>query len=153
MVDALFLCFGNICRSPLAEYVFRDLVSRAGLSDRITCRSRGTSTMHSGEGMDVRSLHQLEIHGIDGSGHVSRPLEKEDFISSDLVLVMDSSNMSFAKRMRPEGCGCRIAYLKEPVGGGDVADPWYTGRFDETYDEVLECCERWLDEVSRGLGL
>ena len=151
-VKVLFVCHGNICRSPLAEFVFRDMVSKAGLSERVECASCATSTEHIGQAPDPRSQAQLANHGIVCSGKTARRLKDSDFSEYDYILGMDRRNLEYIDRVKPAGSPSRPGLLKDFSTGGDVADPWYTGDFNITYVDVEKACRGLLEHISWELG-
>ena len=150
LTKVLFVCHGNICRSPLAEFVFRDMVSRAGLSDRIECASCATSTEHIGQAPDPRAQVQLANHGILCSGKTARRLTDSDFSEYDYILGMDHRNLEYIDNVAPPDTKAHIGLLKDYSTGGDVADPWYTGDFNTTYVDVEKACRGLLDSFREG---
>ena len=145
----LFVCLGNICRSPLAEGVFRHLVEQEGLSERFFIDSCGTSGYHAGDPPDPGSVRVAAAHGIDLSGQRSRRLLASDLQSFDRVVCMDASNLRNARLL---GTG-RIDRLRDwdPEGQGDVPDPWGGGfdGFEQVYRIIHRCCEALLEELRR----
>lgn len=144
----LFICHGNICRSPMAEFVMKDLVSSAGLSDRFDIASAATSTEEIGNPVYPPARRKLAQYGISCDGKTARQLTKRDYSTYDLLIGMDSANMRNMHRM----CGgdpehkmhMLMDYTSRP---GDVADPWYTGNFDATWRDVSEGCQALLDSL------
>lgn len=133
MTRILFICHGNICRSPMAEFVMKDLVARAGLSEAFEIASAATSREEIGNGVYPPARRELARHGIRCDGHRARQLTAEDYRRYDYLLVMDDANLRNAQRI----CGG-----DRP---GEVADPWYTGNFEATWQDVLEGCEALLE--------
>lgn len=153
VIKVLFVCYGNICRSPIAEFVFRRLVEEAGLDNLIKSGSCATSAEHIGDPVDPRSVKVLEKHGISCNGKVARRLNTRDFSDYDYIIGMDSNNLRYIRTMQPlEDC-CITGRLMDYVGGGDVADPWYTGNFDKTYDDITRGCEGLLDSIRKRNGI
>ncbi len=150
MTRILFICHGNICRSPMAEFVFKDLAERRGVSDRFFVASAATSTEEivCGVGNPVYPPARAELkrHGITCEGKRAVQLQKSDYDRYDLLLAMDEKNLYWIGRILggdPEG---KVKKLLSFAGrDGDIADPWYTGCFDVTYRDVLEGCEALLD--------
>lgn len=150
MTRILFICHGNICRSPMAEFVFKDLVERRGVSERFFVASAATSTEEiiCGVGNPVYPPARAELkkHGIACEGKRAVQLQKGDYDKYDLLLAMDEKNLYWIDRILggdPEG---KVKKLLSFAGrDGDIADPWYTGCFDVTYRDVLEGCEALLD--------
>ncbi len=145
----LFVCHGNICRSPMAEFVLKDLVRRAGLSDSFQIASAATSTEELGNPVYPPARRKLSEHGIRCDGKVARQLTRADYAAYDLLIGMDEANLRNIRRI----CGgdpedkihLLLDYTSRP---GDVADPWYTGDFQATWRDVLEGCQGLLKELS-----
>ena len=148
MIKILFVCHGNICRSPMAEFVMKDLAAKAGVSDRFDIASAATSTEEIGNPVYPPARRKLAQHGISCDGKTARQLTKRDYNTYDLLIGMDSANMRNMRRM----CGgdpenkmhMLMDYTSRP---GDVADPWYTGNFEETWCDVSEGCQGLLDTL------
>ena len=158
MLRILFVCHGNICRSPMAEFCMKDLVKKAGLEDRFQIDSAATSTeeIWGGRGNPVYppARRKLMEQGIDPGGKRARQTTRGDYAAYDLLIVMDAANLRNMRRIYggdPEG---KISLLLDHCGrsGQEVADPWYTGDFDETWDDVLEGCTGLLEELRRLCG-
>lgn len=135
----LFVCLGNICRSPLAEAAFRDAAARAGLT--METDSAGTAAYHVGEPPDPRSIAEAARHGIDISHYRGRQLVAEDFRRFDWIIGMDRSNMRNIEQVRPTNAKAEISMLLDLVPGregAEVADPWYGGEdnFRDTWEDV-----------------
>jgi len=148
MKKILFVCHGNICRSPMAEFVMKELVHERGVADRFTIASAATSTEEIGNSVypPVRCL--LAQHGIDCSGKTARQMRKSDYEEYDLIIGMDSANYRNMNRIcggDPEGkIHLLMDYTARP---GNVADPWYTGDFETTWRDVNEGCRGLLDSI------
>lgn len=148
----LFVCMGNICRSPLAEAVFRHLARDRGVEDRFEVDSAGTSGYHEGDPPDPRSVSTAHARGITVAG-ASRPLTHRDLHEFDYIIVMDSENRSEVDRLQVSaGGGARVHRLREwdPAGRGlDVPDPYYGGSrgFEEVHDIVERSCAALLDHL------
>jgi protein-tyrosine phosphatase len=148
----LFVCLGNICRSPLAEGVFAHLVRERGLDHRFEIDSAGTGAWHVGERADRRSAEVAARHGVSLEGR-ARKVEPSDFARFDLVIAMDRDNLRDLQRMaggtshRP-----RVRLLREwdPEGGDEVPDPYYGGAdgFERVYAMVRRSCEALLDDLA-----
>ncbi|MBQ9268752.1 MAG: low molecular weight phosphotyrosine protein phosphatase [Oscillospiraceae bacterium] len=145
----LFVCHGNICRSPMAEFVMKDLVDRAGLTDRIRVASAATSREELGNPVYPPARRKLLEHGIRCDGKTARQMQKSDYDAFDLLIGMDQANLRNMKRIcggDPEG---KIRLLMEYTDRpGEVADPWYTGDFDATWRDVLEGCRGLLEQIA-----
>ena len=150
MIRILFICHGNICRSPMAEFVMKDLVRERGLEDRFEIRSCATSTeeIWNGVGNPVYppAKRELARHGIDCAGKRAVQLTPEDYNRYDYLICMDRNNVRNAVRIT--GRGEKYRLLLEYAGESrDVADPWYTGDFERTYEDVLKGCTALLDII------
>ena len=141
----LFVCHGNICRSPMAEFVMKNLVRRAGLEGEFTIESAATSTEEIGNPVYPPARRKLAEHGIGCEGKTARQLTRADYGRFDLLIGMDSANQRNMNRVcggDPDG---KIHLLLDYTGRpGDVADPWYTGDFDATWRDVDEGCRALL---------
>ena len=147
MTKILFVCLGNICRSPMAEFVMKQLVQQAGRTAEFEIASAATSWEEFGNPVYAPARRKLAEHGIDCTGKTSRPLEKSDYQKYDLLIGMDSSNLRNMKRIcggDPEHKILRLLDLTDRPG--DVADPWYTGDFEATWQDVLAGCTALLAE-------
>ena len=145
MRNILFVCHGNICRSPMAEFVMRDLVEKAGLAAEFHIASAATSTEEIGNPVYPPARRKLAEHGISCAGKTSRQLTRADYDRYDLLIGMDRANMRNMNRIcggDPEGkLHLLMEYTDRP---GEVADPWYTGDFETTWRDVLAGCEGLL---------
>ncbi|MDY5678616.1 MAG: low molecular weight protein-tyrosine-phosphatase [Candidatus Methanomethylophilaceae archaeon] len=150
----LFVCYGNICRSPIAEFVFRDMVAKAGLSDSIETASCATSADHLGDKVDPRSAKVMAKHGISCEGKRARRITRADFGTYDYIIGMDRRNLEYIRTLAPSPDCCRMGMLMEYAGGGEVADPWYTGDFDRAYNDIERGCKGLLQSIiaERGCG-
>ena len=125
MIRILFICLGNICRSPMAEFVFKDMVERRGLADQFYIASAATSDEEHGNPVHRGTREKLKEHGISTAGKYAVQLKKSDYEKSDPEHKV-SRLLDFSSRPR------------------DIADPWYTGNFDVTYDDIVEGCQALL---------
>ena len=150
----LFVCYGNICRSPIAEFVFRDMVAKAGLSDSIETASCATSADHLGDKVDPRSAKVMAKHGISCEWKRARRITRADFGTYDYIIGMDRRNLEYIRTLAPSPDCCRMGMLMEYAGGGEVADPWYTGDFDRAYNDIERGCKGLLQSIiaERGCG-
>ena len=148
MQKILFVCHGNICRSPMAEFVMKKLVSDAGLDDEFYIESAATSTEEIGNDMHHGTKSVLRKHNIPFKRRAVRQITSSDYDRFDHIIIMDRynrSNLSRIIRSDPDG---KINMLLDfTERGGDIADPWYTGNFDETYSDVLEGCTALLEKL------
>jgi protein-tyrosine phosphatase len=157
MIRVLFVCMGNICRSPMAEAVFQEMVNKAGLADRIQVDSAGTSRGHEGEKAHHGTLNVLDRNNIMYNGR-SRPLLSRDLDAFDYIVTMDKDNLETAQRI----CGGAHAkvtmFLSYANRAGltrvtEVPDPYYTGGFDEVYKLVTLGCQALLDHIRQEQGI
>ena len=144
----MFVCHGNICRSPMAEFVFRKLLKERGLACEHEVSSSATSTEEIGNPVYPPARALLKAHGIDTSGKYAVQLSRQDYAKYDLFVGMDSANVRNMLRMFGTDPQDKIVKLLDFVHGGDVADPWYTGDFETTYRDVLRGCEALLDKIT-----
>ena len=146
MIKLLFVCHGNICRSPMAEYVMKDMVKKAGLEHMFHIESAATSTEELGNPVYPPARRKLAEHGIDCYGHAARQLKKRDYDEFDMLIGMDDANIRNMRRI----CGGEdkismlLDYTNRP---GSVADPWYTGDFEATWQDVNRGCKGLLDSI------
>ena len=146
MVKLLFVCHGNICRSPMAEFVMKDLVKRAGLEGRFHIESAATSTEEIGSPVYPPAKRKLAEHGIDCTGKMARQLTSSDYDKYDLLIGMDRANLRNMRRMCGGDSGGKIHLLMDYTDHpGDVADPWYTNDFETTWRDVLAGCRGLLE--------
>ena len=149
MIKILFVCHGNICRSPMAEFVMKDLVKKAGVAEDFEIASAATSREKLGNPVYPPARRKLREHGIDCSGKTARQLQKEDYIHYDYLIGMDRYNLRNMERMLGGDPNHKIRLLLSFAGEDrEIADPWYTGGFDETYDDVLTGCQALLEQVT-----
>ena len=148
MIRVLFVCLGNICRSPMAEAVMRHLVQKEGLQEQIEVDSAATSAWHIGEPPHRGTQGKLSEYGISTKGMKGRQLQKADFDVYDYIIGMDSSNVQNIHQMFNTKEEAKIfRFLDLTPHQKDVPDPYYTGDFQETYDLVLEGCETLLAKI------
>jgi protein-tyrosine phosphatase len=154
-VRILFVCMGNICRSPTAEGVMRHLLEREALTDEIEVDSAGTGAWHAGSPPDERATEAARARGIVLEG-TARQVTDEDFEEFDLILCADAENVAALREMAPLGTEDRIRLLRsyDPDGDGDldVPDPYYGGDhgFEEVLDQVEAACRGLLTEIRPG---
>lgn len=148
MKKILFVCHGNICRSPMAEFVMKDLVQKAGLTDHFYIESAATSTEEIGNEVYPPAKRKLAEHGISCKGKTARQMTRSDYQRFDLLIGMDDWNIRNMTRIAegdPEGKIHKL--LDYTARKGDVADPWYTGDFDATWRDVTEGCRELLKSL------
>ena len=169
MKKITFVCHGNICRSPMAEYVMKHLVARAGLEGEFEITSGAVSTEEIGNDIYPPAKRKLHEKGVKFTRHAAHKITPDEFADNDLVILMDRSNQRLLTRIVPgweetpagsgvEGCGIggKVHLMMEFAGipgkgsqARDVADPWYTGDFEQTYQDVLAGCTGLLKLISK----
>ncbi len=149
MIGILFVCHGNICRSPMAEFVMKDLVSKRGLSDSYLIESCATSSEELGHDMYPPAKRELDARGVPYARRSARRMTPSDYDRFDMIVAMDRQNL---RNMRPfvgddpEG---KVSLMMSHAGEDrGVDDPWYTGDFERTYRDLLRACEGILRETS-----
>lgn len=148
MINVLFVCLGNICRSPMAEAVFRNLVEKENLSNLIQVDSAATSAWHIGDPPHSGTITKLKEYNISTKGMAGRQLQKEDFEKFDYIIGMDESNVTNIREILGQPDHPKVMrFLDLTEHPKDVPDPYYTGDFQETYDLVLEGCQALLDRM------
>ena len=148
MIKVLFICHGNICRSPMAEYVMKDLVKKAGLENNFYIESAATSREEIGNSVYPPARRMLEKHSISCGNHSARQLTKEDYEKFDFLIGMDSANLNNMHRI----CGgdhlkkmsLLMDFTHRP---GNVADPWYSGDFETAWEDIYEGCKCLLEKM------
>lgn len=150
MTKILFVCHGNICRSPMAEFVMKDMIEKSGLSGEFYIASAGTSNEEYGNPVYPPARSKLLEHGIDPSGKTARQLQRRDYQEYDLLIAMEQSNLRSMERLfggDPEGKLHRLLdYTGRP---GDVADPWYTRDFEAAWRDISEGCRGLLESITK----
>lgn len=148
MIRVLFVCLGNICRSPMAEAVMRDIVKKANLSDKIEVDSAATSSWHIGEPPHRGTQKKLREYGISTKGMIGRQLQMADLECFDYIIGMDNSNIQNIHTMLGNPNSPKIfRFLDLTNHQMDVPDPYYTDNFQETYDLALEGCQALLEKI------
>ncbi len=141
MIRILFVCHGNICRSPMAEFVLKDMAKKAGLSHELQIASVAASREELGNPVYPPARRELAHHGIACDGHRARQITRADLESYDYIYYMDGRNLRYLRQMFP-GFDRFLPFLDR-----DVADPWYSGDFTQTWADIQEGCERILEEL------
>lgn len=145
MINVAFVCLGNICRSPMAELIFKNMVEERGLALSFRITSFGTSEYEEGNGIYPAAKKTLTNHGIPGN-HVSKQLSLKDVINNDYILVMDGGNLFDVLRLTGGKFGEKIAKLCSFTSNPrDVADPWYTRDFEKAFSDIEDGCAGFLD--------
>ena len=143
MTKILILCHGNICRSPMGKYVLQDMVNKAGLADQFEIDSAAVSREEIGNPVYPPARRELQKHGIRCDGHAAHQITRRELEEYDYLYYMDASNGRYLRRLFGDD-----AAKCQPLLNHDVADPWYTGDFTETWNDVLEGCSRILEELT-----
>ncbi|WP_281886103.1 low molecular weight protein-tyrosine-phosphatase [Paenibacillus sp. YYML68] len=147
----LFVCLGNICRSPMAEAVFRNVVCEAGLEDRIRIDSAGTGNWHVGKPPHEGTRDILQRNGISCDGQRARQVSVDDFKEFDYIIAMDTQNEADLRRLQGAEAGSaqllRLLELLPARALRDVPDPYFTGNFEEVYEMVTEGCLALLERI------
>lgn len=147
MKKIMFLCHGNICRSPMAEYVMKDLVRKAGRESEFEITSGAVSDEEWFNPIYPPAQKKLREKGVAFGHHSAHKISQEEFAAQDLVIVMDKSNLRWLSRIVGDFQD-KVHMMMEYTGQSrDVADPWYTGDFEQTYQDVLAGCKGLLDEL------
>lgn len=142
MKKILFVCHGNICRSPMAEFIMKDIVKKAGMDNQFHIESAATSTEEIGNSVYPPARRKLAEHGISCEGKTARQMTRSDYDRFDLLVGMDEWNIRNMKRIAGGDPDRKIFKMLDFTSRhGDVADPWYTGNFDATWRDCLEGCE------------
>ena len=145
MVKILFVCHGNICRSTLAQSMFQDMVNKRGLSDRFYIDSAATSTEEIGNGPHYGTVGKLREVGIPLVPHRARQMTRADYQNFDYLIGMDSYNIKNMTRIAGGDPDGKIYLMLSFAGSSrSIADPWYTGNFDETYDDLVEGLDAFM---------
>ena len=149
MHKILFICHGNICRSPMAEFLLKDIVNKRGLADAFEIASAATSREEIGNPVHYGTRTKLAQFGISVAGKHAVQVTKRDYEHYDLLLVMDSNNIRNLRRVIGEDTQCKVHLLLDYTErkGGSIADPWYTGDFDVTYDDIMEGLAGLLEQL------
>ena len=146
MIKILFICLGNICRSPMAEFLLKDMVKKRGIADDFYIASAATSTYEIGNPVHRGTRVKLAQYGISVAGKTAVQLTKEDYARYDYLIGMDTANIRDIMRIIGSDLQHKVYKLLQFAGSErNIADPWYTGNFDVTYDDIYEGCTALLD--------
>lgn len=144
MIKVMFVCHGNICRSPMAEFVLKDLVNKRGISDKFKIASSATSCEELGNNIHYGTRAKLTEKGVPFENRRAVRFQKTDYDEYDYILVMDTANIRGLLRIIGQDTKGKIKRFKDFADGGDIADPWYTGNFDDTYRDISKSSEAFL---------
>lgn len=149
MIKILFICHGNICRSPMAEMVFEDMVRKQHLESQFYINSAATSREEIGNGVHYGTRRKLQQEHIPCSDHRAVQVTKADYDNYDYLIVMDSNNLRNLARIIRTDNEQKVHMLLDFTErkGQSIADPWYTGNFDVTYEDIVEGCEGLLAHI------
>ncbi len=143
MIKILFVCHGNICRSPMGEFVLKHLVREAGVAGNFHIASRAVSREELGNPVYPPARREMAKHGVKCDGHRARQITMADYREFDRIYYMDESNLWYLEQMLP-----RDPEKIRPLLNRDVADPWYTGNFEKTWDDIWEGCKAIMEEFA-----
>ena len=141
MIKTLFICHGNICRSPMAEFMMKDMVAKAGLSDKFYVSSVAASREEEGNFLYPPARRELEKHGVPYERKRARLITRQDVEEYDRIYYMDSRNLRYLRQLFPGETKFR------PLLFRDVADPYYSGDFSQTWEDICEGCSKILEEL------
>lgn len=148
MIRVLFVCHGNICRSPMAEFILKDMVKKRGISNNFHIESCATSTEEIGNSLHYGAKAKLKEMGIPFHHREARQLTRKDYQNFDFLLCMDQWNVRNIMRIIRKDPEDKVHMLLEYAAENrEIADPWYTGNFDATYDDLILGCEAFLEKI------
>ncbi len=151
MTKVLFICYGNICRSPMCEFVFKDIVKKRGLERKVYIESAATSSEEIGNPVYPPARRELAKHGISCEGKTARQLTRADYDRWDLLIGMEQRNIRDMQRIFGGDPSGKLRLLMEFAGSAEeIADPWYTGDFSGVYEQITRGCEGLAGEVENG---
>lgn len=147
-IRVLFVCYGNICRSPMAEFVFKDIIKKQGVEDKFIVESAATSSEELGNPVYYMTRKKLSSVGIDCSGKNARRINIDDYEKFDYIIGMESSNIDAMIRLFGDDSARKIYRLLDfTEKKGDIEDPWYTRNFDKVYEQILNGCKAFFESI------
>lgn len=150
MIKVLFICHGNICRSPMAEFIFKDLIQKRGVANQFFIASAATSTEEIGNPVYPPAKRKLAEHGISCEGKRARQMKREDYKEYDLLIGTEQINVRNMERIAGGDPDAKMHRLLDySTRPRDISDPWYTGDFERAYRDILEGCEALLDYLMK----
>ncbi len=151
MVKILFVCHGNICRSPMAEFIMKDIVNKKGIADMFEISSAATSTEEIGNPVYPPARAKLKEHNISCDGKTARQMTAADYTYYDYIIAMDRFNLRNMKKFIGNDNDKKVSLLMDYTNRpGDVADPWYTGDFETTWRDICDGCRGFLNTIVKG---
>ena len=148
MIRVLFVCLGNICRSPMAEFVFKDMIQKNGIDNKFYVESAATSSEEVGNGVHYGTINKLKEEGIRIYDRKAKQIKKSDYDKFDYIIGMEKRNIDNILRIVGEDKDKKIYRLLDFSNNPrDIADPWYTGNFDITYNDIVEGCEAFIKKL------
>lgn len=153
MINVLFVCYGNICRSPMGEFILKDLVKKNNIENKFKIESAGTSAEELGNPVYYLAREKLQQHNISCNGKVARQLNKNDYEKYDYILAMEDSNVIDISRIFNKDIEGKVyRFLDFTENPRNIDDPWYTRNFDKAYNEILEGCIAFIKYINENGG-
>jgi len=152
-MNILFVCLGNICRSQMAETMFKQLIQHDDLQKQINVQSAGTSSYEEGNSPHPGAIAELAKHHLSMDGQISRPITQSDFEWADLIIGMDNQNILDLTKIAPKNAVSKIHLCLNILNNSnqEIADPWYDHRFDRTYNQLAESLPKWLEYIKSNM--
>ena len=148
MIKVMFVCLGNICRSPMAEFVLKDMVDKLGIADKFVIASSATSYEEIGNPVHPGTRKKLAEYGISTDGKYAAKFTKQDYDKYDYIIAMEAHNVRDILRIVGNDFDNKVSKLLDFDDGGDIADPWYTGDFDTTYKDIVRGLNAFLAQLN-----